>query len=273
MRSLLRFLIRYNSIILFIVLEVLAFILVAQFNSFHKARLFRIRHVILGGISRRYDEFASYFSLSKENKALVQENARLYNLLPDDYYNPTSESIPDTSIDKKYTFISARVINNSINKQYNFLTLNKGKKQGIEPDMAVICDRGIVGVVKESTENFSSIVSVLNREFNPYAVIQRNGYEGTIEWPGISYNKVVLKGIPIYVDVHVGDTVITSENSAIFPRGIHIGVVESYKSFDGTFYEIIVHLSTDFKSISNVLVVNNSLREEQIQLEEEAEND
>jgi rod shape-determining protein MreC len=139
--------------------------------------------------------------------------------------------------------------------------------------MAVICDRGIVGVVKETTENFSSVVSVLNREFNPYAVIQRNGYEGSVEWPGRTYNKVILKGIPMYVDVIIGDTILTSENSAIFPKGILVGVVESFKSFDGTFYEISVNLSTDFKSLSNVLVINNSLREEQIQLEDEIEND
>lgn len=273
MRSLLRFLIRHHSIILFFVLEVLAIIFVARFNSFHKARFFKVRHIILGSISRKYDDYASYFSLSKENKALVQENVRLYNLLPDDYYNPISENTPDTSTDKKYTFISARVINNSINKQYNFITLNKGKKHGIEPDMAVICDRGIVGVVKETTENFSSVVSVLNREFNPYAVIQRNGYEGSIEWPGRTYNKVILKGIPIYVEIHEGDTIKTSENSAIFPKGILVGVIDSYKSFDGTFYEIVVNLSTDFKSISNVLVINNRLREEQIQLEARVEND
>lgn len=273
MRSLLRFLIRYHAFILFLLLEVLAIILVAQFNSFHKAKLFKIRHVILGGISKKYDNYASYFSLSKENKALVQENSRLYNLLPDDYYNPISESTPDTSENNKYTFISARVINNSINKQYNFITLNKGKKHGIKPDMAVICDRGIVGVVKETTENFSSVVSVLNREFNPYGVIERNGYEGSVEWPGRTYNKVILKDIPIQVEVHEGDTVKTSENSAIFPKGILIGVIESYRSFDGTLYEITVSLSTDFKSLSNVLVVNNRLREEQMQLESSVEND
>lgn len=273
MRSLLRFLIRYHATILFLLLEVLAIILVARFNSFHKAQLFKLRHIVLGGISGKYDDFASYFALNKENKALVQENARLYNMLPDEYYNPLSESTPDTSREKKYSFISARVINNSINKQYNFITLNKGARHGIEPDMAVICDRGIVGVVKETTDNFASVVSVLNREFNPYAVIQRNGYEGSVEWPGRTYNKVVLKGIPLYVEVHAGDTIKTSENSAIFPKGILVGVVEDFKSLDGTFYEITINLSTDFKSISNVMVIKNVLREEQIQLETELEHD
>jgi rod shape-determining protein MreC len=255
------------------VLEILAIILVAQFNSFHRARFFKIRHLILGSVSRKYDDYASYFSLKSENKALTLENARLYNLLPADYYNPLSPSTPDTSRNKKYTFIRARVINNSTNKQYNFITLNKGKRHGIAPDMAVICDQGIVGVVKETTENFSSVVSVLNREFHPHAVIKRNGYYGPIEWPGRSYKKVILKEIPVHVQILAGDTVITSEHSAFFPKGILVGVVEDYESFDGTFYDITIDLSTDFKNLSNVLVVNNLLRDEQIELEASVEND
>jgi rod shape-determining protein MreC len=267
MRSLLRFVIRYHATILFLLLEVLAIILVAQFNSFHKARFFKIRHIILGGISSKYDDYAAYMSLNRENKALVQENTRLYNLLPSEYYNPISKDIADTSIDKKFVFISARIINNSINKQYNFITLNKGRRHGIEPEMAVICHQGIVGVVKESTENFSSLVSVLNREFFPNAMIKRNGYFGYIEWPGRRYDKVIMKEIPVHVEVIIGDTIITSGHSAIFPEGIRIGTVESFKPSEGIFHDITVKLSTDFKNLSNVTVVKNLLREEQVQLE------
>lgn len=273
MRSLLRFLIRYHATILFLLLEVLAIILVAQFNSFHKARFFKIRHVILGGISRKYDDFAMYFSLKHENKALVLENTKLYNLLPDDYYNPMRNELPDTSIDKKYIFTNARVINNSINKQYNFVTLNKGKRHGIEPDMTVICDQGLVGVVKESTENFASVVSVLNREFFPNAMIQRNRYFGYIEWPGRKHDEVILKEIPVHVEVLAGDTIISSGYSAKIPEGILIGTVERVRPPEGIFHDITVRLTTDFKNLSNVVVVKNLFREEQVQLEEEVKYD
>ncbi len=273
MRSLLRFLIRYHATILFLLLELLAIILVAQFNSFHKARFFKIRHVLLGGISKKYDDYAMYFSLNSENKALVQENAKLYNLLPGDYYNPISEELPDTSLDKKYVFSSARVINNSINKQYNFITLNMGKRHGVEPEMAVICDKGLVGVVKESTENFSSVVSVLNREFFPNAMIQRNRYFGYIEWPGRRHDEVILKEIPVHVEIMIGDTIITSGHSAIFPEGILIGTVESFTPSEGIFHDITVELSTDFKNLSNVMVVKNLFREEQVQLESDVKYD
>jgi rod shape-determining protein MreC len=214
-----------------------------------------------------------YFSLVKENKALAEENARLYNLLPAVYFNPLSEYKPDTSASRRYAFIPARVINNSVNKQYNFITLNVGSREGVAPGMAVICDQGIVGEVKEATENFSSVISVLNRESFPNAMIKRNGYFGPIKWPGRNYRKVVLTQIPAHVDVHVGDTVVTSGYSYTYPKGIFIGIVESFELEEGISYEITVNLNPDFKNLSNVLVVKNLMRDEQIGVERSQEND
>lgn len=259
---------------MFLVLEVIAFILIANFNSFHRSRLLNIRHTVFGGVTVKFDNYSQYLFLLKENKSLREENVKLYNLLPGTYFNPTTIYLPDTGVtDRKYDFIGARVINNSTNKQYNFITLNKGKRDGIEAEMAVICDQGIVGVVKESSENFSSVVSVLNREFFPNAMIKRNRYFGYIDWPGRRYDKVILKEIPVHVEVLPGDTIITSGHSTIFPEGILIGTVENYELAEGIFYNITIDLSTDFKSLTNVLVVKNIPKEEQLQLEEEVDHD
>ncbi len=273
MRSLLRFLIRYHPTILFLVLELIAFVMVARFNSYHQARVFRIRYAVLGGIARRYDNMSTYFSLEKENKALSQENARLYNSLPPEFFNPISDYRPDTSADKRYAFIPARVINNSVNKQYNFITLNVGQKDGVGPGMAVICDNGIVGEVKEATDNFASVISVLNRESFPHAMIKRNGYFGPIEWPGRNYRKVLLTQIPGHVEVRIGDTIVTSGYSYTYPRGILVGTVESYRESEGISYDITVRLAPDFKNLSNVLVVKNLMRDEQEEVERSQEND
>ncbi len=256
MRNLLRFLIRYYPLILFLVFEILAIIFISRSSSFHSARIYKVKHVILGGINRKYDNISTYLSLAKES-----------------YFNPSNRFRPDTSDDKKFVFIGARVINNSTNKQYNFLILNKGKKQGIEPEMAVISDHGIVGMVKETTDNFSSVISVLNREFFPNAMIKRNRYFGYIEWPGRRYDKVVLKEIPLHVNVRIGDTIITSGHSAIFPEGILVGTVESFKPEEGIFYEITVKLSTDYKNLTDVILIKNLMKEEQLKLEEGIEND
>jgi rod shape-determining protein MreC len=227
----------------------------------------------LGGIERRFDNLSSYLSLVQENKELDRENARLYNQLPSTYYNPISSEENDTSKQKKYVYMPARVINNSTNKQYNFIILDKGWKHGLEPEMAVVGSDGIVGMVKETSEHYSSVVSVLNREFFPNAMIKRNGYFGPIEWSGKHYRKVILSEIPLHVDVQVGDTIVTSGYSSIFPPGILIGTVESFKPEKGIFYEIKVDLSTDFKNLSNVMVIKNLMREEQAKLEENIEHD
>ncbi|MBN1598892.1 MAG: rod shape-determining protein MreC [Bacteroidales bacterium] len=273
MKSLLRFLIRYHSTILFLVLEIIAFILIARFNSFHNAKIYSAKNRVLGNITSMYRDFSQYLRLIDENKALRKENIRLYNLLPANYYNPVSHY--DTVIlgEKKYEFIGAVVINNSTNKQYNYITINKGRKHGIEPEMGVICNDGIVGVVKETTENFSTIVSLLNRDFFPNAMIKRNGFFGYIEWLGRRYNKVVLKEIPLHAEILIGDTITTSGYSGIFPEGILIGVVEKFEAEQGIFYKVYVNLSTNFKRLSNVVVVNNRMREEQLKVEQSTEHD
>jgi rod shape-determining protein MreC len=267
MKSLLRFLIRYHVSILFIILEVVAFILIARFNSFQGAKIYNIKHTILGGITRKYNHYSSYLSLVKENKALTEENLKLYNILPNTYFNPLLPYIADTSGSPQYSFISARVINNSTNKQYNFITLNRGRLAGIRPEMAVICDQGIVGVVKEVSENFSTIVSVLNREFFPSVKIKKNGYFGPLEWPGIRYDEAYLKEIPLHADVEVGDTIVSSEYTTVFPEGIMVGTIKEFEPEEGLFLRITVKLSTDFKKLTNVIVVKNTVRNEKLELE------
>ncbi len=273
MRNLLRLIIRYHNIILFVILEVVAFLLLANFSIYQRARIFRLKHAVIGKLEKRFDRVSAYFSLSEENKTLSEENIDLYNRLPASYFNPFSDRLTDTSSDKRYIFLRARVINNSTNKQYNFITLDKGSRHGIEPDIAVICSDGLVGVVKETTENFSTVLSVLNREFHPNAMIKRNGYFGYIEWTGRHYKRVILNEIPLHADVRVGDTIITSGYSAIIPKGILIGTVKDFKPEKGIFYKITIELSTDFKKLADVTLVKNLMREEQIELEAQLEND
>jgi rod shape-determining protein MreC len=256
---------------LFIILEVIAFTLIAKNNSFHKAKILHMKHVILGNLSRKYNNYSSYLSLVKENRALVAENLKLYNLLPEQYYNPLVSSRKDTSRSKQFTLISARVTNNSINKQFNFITINKGRLAGVKPDMAVICDEGIVGVVKEVTDNYASVISVLNREFFPSAKIKKNGYFGPVEWPGVRYNEVYLKEIPLHAGVEIGDTIVTSEYASVFPEGIMVGTVKEFEPEEGLFLRITVSLSTDFKKLSNVWIFENKKREEKLKLELESE--
>lgn len=273
MRNLLRFLIKHHLLLLFLFLELIALILLVRFNSFQSARIFKMRHSIVSNISDRYSGFSKYLSLEEQNRSLTKENARLYNALSSSRYSLMNESHTDSMSLIQYKHIPATVINNSVNKQYNYITLDKGKIHGIENDMGVIGPDGLIGIVKSSTQHFSSVVPVLNREFFPNARIKGSNFIGVIEWPGKNYQEVTLNDIPLHAEIILGDTIETSGNTTTFPQGIMIGTIIDSKSQKGVYYSITVKLSTDFKRLNHVMVIENLLREEQLTLEDSTAHD
>ncbi len=275
MRNLLRFIVRHNFIIIFILLEILAFILLVRTNKYHRAKYVNFTYSVVGGFSKTFVNIKDYLSLREENRKLIEENNKLYNLLKSSYRTTTfdTDHLIDSAYVRKYLYIDAKVINNSTNKQYNYITLNKGRDHGIEPDMAVVSDEGIVGIIKDVTNNYSSVLSLLNRKFKVNAKIERNDYFGPLSWTGKGHTKAILVDIPHHVKILIGDTIVTSGYSAIFPEGYMIGIVSAFKLKGGNYYEIKVDLATDFKRLSNVQIVKNMFREEQVELEKSAEND
>jgi rod shape-determining protein MreC len=275
MRNLLKFIVRYHFTFLFIILEIAAFILIIQFNTFHKAKFMDFTYALKGGVSRVIMHAKEYLSLREENRRLVEENNKLYNLLKSSYRitSPESFRVNDSVFERNYVYINAKVVNNSTNKQYNYITLNRGSNNGIEPDMAVLSSDGIVGIVKDVTDNYSSVISLLNRYFKVSAKIKRNGYFGPLAWTGRGHSKAILTDIPHHVEILIGDTIVTSGYSAIFPENYMIGITSDFRLKGGNYYEITVDLATDFKNLTNVQVVKNLFREEQTELEKSAEND
>ena len=269
MKDLLRFFIRHHFVITFIILEAIALTILIDNNDYQKAKFVGFTHAITGNFAKRISSAKDYASLRQENRQLIDENNRLYNLLKSSYRIQTIEKLlqNDTTTNRQYVYLSAKVINNSTNKQYNYITLNKGKKDGLEKDMAVVCNEGIVGVVKEVSGNFSSVISLLNRNLQISAKIKSSGYFGPLEWTGKGYRKAILKDILYYVVITKGDTVITSGYSAMFPEGYMIGIISDFKLKGGNYYEVSVDLSTDFRSLKNVQVIKNNFRQEQLKLE------
>lgn len=273
MRSLLRFLIKHHFTILFIILELIAISLLLSFNSFHSAKIFKIKQAIVGSISEKYTNLSRYMSLLEQNQKLVEENAKLYDELRSSRYSVEDLSFEDSLWIPHYKFIPARVINNSVNKQYNFITLNVGTIHGVKPDMGVICSDGLVGIVKSTNRYYSTVIPILNRELFPNARIRGSNFYGYIEWEGKNYRHVVLKDIPLHATLHIGDTVETSGETENFPEGILIGTIVKYKIEKGVSYNILVELSTDFKKLTNVWVIDNLLKKELVALEDSVKND
>ncbi len=269
MRNLLNFLARYNNLIIFLILEGIAFYLLATRNNYHNSRFVNAIRGMTYGIERKISNTRSYLSLHKVNESLAAENVALKNSIRKSARQENSLffSVNDSVYKQQYIHTSAEVIENSINRQKNFFTINKGANQGIKVDMAVISGNSVAGVIVGCSKNYSVAMSLLNLDFKLSARIKSNGYFGSLSWDGRDYRYAVLSEIPQHVIVNVGDTIETTGYSAIFPEGVSVGTVSDYEKFGGDFYKIKILLITDFKKIRFVDIIGNMKKTEQLELE------
>jgi rod shape-determining protein MreC len=269
MRNLLNFLARYNNLIIFLLLEGIAVFLLSTRNEYQNSRLLNSARGVTRGLERRIYNTRSYLSLRQINEKLAEENAALRNQIRKPVYGEREpfSAVTDTVYSQQFTHTAAEVIANSMNKQKNFFTISKGRKQGIEVNMAVNSPEGVAGVVVGCSQNFSVAMSVLNLDFKVSARIKSNGYYGSLGWDGKSYQYAVLNEIPQHVNVNIGDTIETTGFSAIFPEGSVIGTVSDYEKTGGDFYKIKILLMTDFKKLRFVDVIGNLKKKEETDLE------
>lgn len=275
MRSLLNFLLRIHFLLLFILIEVFSISLLVNNNNFHKAKFVNFTRQFSGNFYTKIDDLKQYVSLAEENKRLVEENNRLLNIIESTYKSDEIffRSVNDTVLNQRYRYTSARIVNNSVNKKHNYLTLNKGQLQGIRPEMAVVSNGSIVGVVKGVSDNYSTVISLLNLDFKVSAKVDQNEYFGSLSWDGRGYQKAILNEIPLHAEIHIGDEIVTSGFSSIYPAGVLIGTISSFEEKGGSFFEIEVELSTDFKNLSYVHVIGNLMQTEINELEQTTRND
>lgn len=266
MIKLILFIKKIHFVLIFIVLEALALHYYANSTSFTKARLVTASNYLVGGIHAKISGIGDYFYLRKENEMLVRELARLHNrfdgyshvVQPGDSAGKVMDSLFFAENGARHwEYYDAQVVNNSIIRQENYITLDKGAMDGIQPDMAVIAGDAILGYVLGCSGRFSICMSILNRDFRTGGKIKGSDYFGTVYWDGLSYEHVTLSEVPKYADIHQGDTIVTSSHSLRFPPDMMIGTVESFELNNATFYDIKVKLHANMAAINNVLVVKN----------------
>jgi rod shape-determining protein MreC len=269
MRNLLNFLARYNNLIIFLILEGIAFVMLNSGNRYQNARLLNGVRGMTNGIEVKINKTRSYLSLREINEKLAGENVALKNSIGKlaKHDNSLFFSVEDSAYKQQYLHTSAEVIENSINKQKNYFTINRGESQGIKVDMAVVSGNSVAGVIVGCSKNYSVAMSLLNLDFKLSARIKSNGYFGSLNWDGRDYRYAVLSEIPQHVLVNVGDTIETTGYSAIFPEGEIVGTVSDYEKFGGDFYKITILLMTDFKKIHFVDIIGNMKKMEQLELE------
>lgn len=273
MRNILQFLIKYQFLLLFLLLETIAISLVIRYNYYHQIAYLNFAQKWHASISLKKERARQYLKLKTINEKLVAENEKLRNEL--EYYKKLYTRYPHKASgdSSDIHLLAARVINSSVNLPFNYLTIDKGSEAGVVPNMAVICDQGIVGVVIATSQHYALVMPVLNKKFKVSAKFKKNNYFGSFEWPGTNYRMGTLNDIPLHVPVNPGDTIVTSGYSHIFPEGIMIGVVKDYDVSLGTFYSINVRLSTDFKNLYYVYLISDSKQAERMKLENSIVNE
>ncbi|XOD68706.1 MAG: rod shape-determining protein MreC [Flavobacteriales bacterium AspAUS03] len=266
MHEVLKFFLKWWFFLFFIFLETIALFFTFSKSRFHEAVYNDYTHTILGKIYQAKSDVQTYFSLSEENKKLACENAILRHELQTSKLIKTSKNDlkeTDTVYLQEYTYTPVRIINNSIYQQENFLTLNKGKEDGIQVDMGVILPNGIAGLIIKTSPHFSTAISLLNTQIKINTRLKKSRYFGTLSWDGTDHDIVILQDIPKHVPLTKGEVVETDGKSAIFPEGIAIGTVAHYQlDQESATYRIKVKLRADLAAIENAYVVKNLFKKE-----------
>ena len=270
MRSIILFFSKNYFVFIFLFLEFISFWLVIHNNTYQKAGFMNSSSFIAAKVYQINHTIFGYFGLRKINMDLATENAALrsQSIFGFAKYDNGQFVFQDTVYNQNFVFTSASVINNSISKRNNFLTLNKGYNQGIKPEMGVFSSNGVVGIVKNVSDNFCTVLSVLHKNSHISARIESTGYFGSLIWNGEDFKYATLVDIPSHVKIQKGIRIVTSGYSAIFPEGLPVGTAEEYKIFPGdAFYKLEIKLYQDMSNVQQVYIVQNLLKEETKELE------
>ena len=275
MRNLLNFLLKYNYWLLFILLEVICFVLLFRFNNYQQSVFFTSANVVAGKVYEVSGGISSYFHLKSVNEDLLDRNMALEQQITNlenrlkDY---RIDSITMNSIryleQADYKIFKAHVIRNSLNQADNYITLDKGSSAGIRPEMGVIDGNGVVGIVYKTSPSYSLVISVLNSKSSISCKIIGSEYFGYLNWEYGDSRYAYLKDLPRHAEFNLGDTVVTSGYSTVFPAGVMVGTVDDMSdSNDGLSYLLKIKLATDFGKLGNVRVISRNGQGVQRELE------
>lgn len=288
MQKLLAFIVAKRHWFLFFLCEIISFVLIYQNNAFQRNKMLNSANAITGSLLSVSNAVFSYFDLQKVNQDLLEQNSRL-EMDVVRLYKQLNDKITETMTfdrvflqdsvlaairrdrNSQYLFIPAGITRNSTRELRNYITINKGAKDGIRPDMGVISPRGVVGIVTIVNERFAMVMSLLHVQSRVSCKIQHTDYFGALAWRGGDVEHAFLEQVPTHATFQAGDTIVTSGFTGAFPPGMLVGTVASFnKQDDDNSYTLKVRLATDFQSLNVLYAIDNPWQKEQLEIEREA---
>ncbi len=275
MRNLLEFLQRHYNWFLFVGLEVISLVLLFQYNSYQGSVWFSTANAVAGKFYQWNSAVQSYFSLKEANQSLAVRNyylerqvTQLRRLYAEKADTLTAQEQLGMALLGQYEIIPAKVISNETDRPDNLMTIDRGLADGVREGMGVACGNGVVGVTYLTSQHYSVVIPILNRNSSRIScAIRGSGYFGVLRWHGEEAGYAYLEDIPRHARLKRGDWVETNGYSSMFPPGILVGkVVKAFNSPDGLSYQLKIHLSTDFGNLRDVFVLSDKSIGERMRL-------
>lgn len=270
MQNLWKFIYRYHFFFLFLILAATTLALTISKQQYQQSFFLHSANRFSAGFYKRVANIKTYLSLKEQNRKLREEYAALLGITAESFIQTdTLTHVSDNAKKKtRYSYMHAKVINNSVIRRNNYITLNKGALHGVAPDMGLITPNGVAGIIVNVSKNFSVAMSFLHSDMLVSAKIKKNGHLGTLSWEGPGHREAVLTYIPPHVELMVGDSIVTSGFSTVFPENVFVGTIKDWDIRRGeNFYTAIIDLAIDFNKLSYVYIVKNLMKEEQEVLE------
>ncbi len=280
MRGLIDFFVRHSGWAVFLLFATLSCVTLFRGNPYQQHVYMTSAGAVASAVYRTSNSVTGYFHLRGINEDLQQRTAQLEMELIDLRRQLRAagekiygDSVPVDSALRQYRFIMAHVINNSIARSNNFITIDRGESDGVRPEMGVVDQNGVVGIVNVTGPHTARLISVLNSDLRLSCKVKGSDAFGSLVWDGKSPRRALLEEMPRHVEFALGDTVITSGYSVVFPEGIPVGRVVGHKrDDDDNFYSLSVELFTDFATLSTVRVIENFSKDEIESVEQDKVN-
>ena len=269
MNNLLNFFVKHSAWFIFAVYVILSLVLLFKDNPYQQSVYLTSANSVSAMVYKAFNGVTSYFHLRDINESLQERNAMLEMELIElrnqmselELLSPDSLHQPALS---QYTFVMAQAISNSIAQPNNYITINRGYMDGIQPEMGVIDQNGVVGIVNVVGPHAARVISLLNPHIRLSCKLRSSNFYGSLVWDGKSPQYAMLEELPKHVKYHPGDTIVTSGYSAVFPPGIIVGTIQgpAHGSASDSFVSLRIKLTTNFSQLSNVRVITNSMKEQ-----------
>lgn len=281
MRNILDFIIKYSNWLVFTLYVIISCALLFSHNPYQHYLYLTSANKVSAAIFSFSSNITSYFHLHDINADLQRNNAELemevlslrrqLNQLAE---TVQSDSIAQANHPNPFSYVLAHVISNSVHHTHNYITIEKGELDGIEPEMGVVDQNGVVGIVNVVGPHASRVISLLNPKMRISCKVKGRNDFGPLVWDGKSPDLALLEEMPRHEKFKKGDTIVTSGYSTVFPEGIPVGTIQSYENaHNDNFYTLRIKLLTDFTTLSTVRVIRNSLKPELDMIRQGEEND